>query len=64
MEKDYGNCQHEWKVDYLTPSVPRIKCNECHLSIEVYQGHVSIWDYEVEEGGNPWIGKLFYNKAI
>ena len=62
MEKDYANCQHEWKVDSSFLPIPVTRCKKCELSIEVYQDHVSVWDYSLMKEDDPWIGKLFYNK--
>ena len=58
MEKDYANCQHEWVVGYLIPTVPWVRCEKCQLSIEVYKDHVSVWDYSDNCVDNPLVGKI------
>lgn len=59
MEK-YSDCLHEWKVSNITPKVPRIKCEKCNLSVEVYDTHVSVWNYTIPDS---WVGKIIFDKV-
>lgn len=54
----YADCLHDWKVDNSIPKVPRIKCEKCNLSIEVYQTHVSVWNYTIADA---WLGKVIFD---
>ena len=42
---EYRDCEHNWEVIMSGQVMGMIQCTECHLSIEMFCGHLSMWDY-------------------
>ena len=47
----YTDCAHDWEVCYRGKGSFRVCCKVCHLSVEGYQDHISLWDYTRRVGG-------------
>ena len=46
---EYRDCNHDWECVMQGEKVAVMRCKCCHLSVELFQDHLSVWDYTVRK---------------